>query len=70
MKLTQEWIEHLPSTPNKCGGVTPRTAIGEVCECGITEQHTHCDGCGHVHSKGSGEVIREWTIPASALRGH
>ena len=68
MKLTQGWIEHLPDTPNKCGKVTQRTAVNEVCECGMVEQHTHCDGCGRIHSKGSGRVIAEWTIPVSVLR--
>ena len=63
MELIQEWIEHLPDLPHKCGGETPRTAPGETCECGITEQHTHCDGCGRVRSKGSGETIAEWTFP-------
>ena len=67
MTLSQEWIDHSPNLPHKCGGETRRTAVGETCECGMPEQHTHCDGCGRVRSIGSGDVIKEWTIPKSKL---
>lgn len=75
MRLYYEWVRHSPDIGflgrgvAKCVGSMAATIKADaLCECGHTDLHEHCPGCGLTVSTGSGEIIAEYTLSPKATR--